>query len=177
MFSRLIGLIFLAIVLFPAHGNSSPNVFVDGYSRSHFKHWIDEDGDGENTRQEVLKEEQREDGTWKCPWTGYESDIARMYDVDHTVPLAWAFSHGAEDWGKAKKQKFANDLDYPDALVAMYYKANRQKGKKGPSQWLPPNKSSHCHYINAWEVIIDKWELKPEEDDRRVMDDIIRGCK
>lgn len=175
MFNRLIGLIFLAIVLLPSYGNTTPNVFVDGYARSEFKHWTDEDNDGENTRQEVLKEEQRTDGTWKCPWTGHVSNNPRHYDVDHTVPLAYAYRAGAENWGASKKQAFANDLDYPDALVAMYYKDNRRKGAKGPSKWLPPN--NICRYINAWETIIEKWELTPNKKDREVMDDIMRGCK
>jgi len=74
----------------------------DGYTRSAFKHWVDEDGDGCNTRNEVLLAEALtapEQGE-RCrltggQWTSYydEETVTNpsKLDIDHVVPLAGAW--------------------------------------------------------------------------------------
>jgi hypothetical protein len=60
------------------------------------------------------------------------------------VPLAYAWSRGADEWSREKRVRFAND---PVNLYAVLASANRQKGAKGPLEWLPPNGSFQCQYI------------------------------
>jgi hypothetical protein len=75
-----------------------------GYVRTTFKHWTDTDGDGCNTRQEVLKEEAivapvqgarcaLTGGEWYSPYDDTYVQDASGLDIDHLVPLAEAW-----DW-------------------------------------------------------------------------------
>lgn len=68
-------------------------------------------------------------------------------DVDHVVPLSYAWRHGAAWWSPAKRAAFAND---PRNLVATTRKANRSKGDKNPSEWLPANR---CAYLARWDAM------------------------
>ncbi|MFF2549117.1 hypothetical protein ACFVUY_42050 [Kitasatospora sp. NPDC058063] len=74
----------------------------EGYERTKFKHWIDVDKNGCNTRAEVLIAEAVEapaigpkcallGGTWRSPYDGLVFNDARQLDVDHVVPLAEAW--------------------------------------------------------------------------------------
>ena len=92
-----------------------------GYSRDLFPHWIDADGDGCSTRNEVLIAEADDPvtvgtaaalsgGRWfsyydRVSWT----DPGRI-DIDHLVPLAEAWDSGARTWTRRTRQAFANDL-------------------------------------------------------------------
>ncbi|WTX01087.1 hypothetical protein OG216_47605 (plasmid) [Streptomycetaceae bacterium NBC_01309] len=74
----------------------------DGYVRTKFKHWVDQDKDGCDARREVLIAEAVEPvevgarcaltgGRW---WSRYDDrflDQAGQLDVDHMVPLAEAW--------------------------------------------------------------------------------------
>lgn len=75
----------------------------DGYERDKFKHWADADGDGCNTRAEVLIDEAVVTPTLgpRCTisgglWYSYYDDTdqanARSLDIDHMVPLAEAWA-------------------------------------------------------------------------------------
>lgn len=69
------------------------------YRRSKFRHWIDEDQDGENTHKEVLAEESRAASVlWFGPYAGFATGNARQLDVDHLVPLKEAWVSGAHAW-------------------------------------------------------------------------------
>lgn len=67
-----------------------------GYERSKFRHWIDADGDGCSTRQEVLKRDALTapvqgprcaltGGTWLSPYDDMYIDDASKLDIDHLV--------------------------------------------------------------------------------------------
>lgn len=95
-----------------------------GYAREKFGHgWADEDGDCQNARMEALislstnkvrfasdKECRVVAGRWISPFTGDVIHDASKLDVDHVVPLRWAWEHGADDWSQEKRETFANDL-------------------------------------------------------------------
>jgi hypothetical protein len=109
-----------------------------GYERSQFRHWIDADSDGCNTRKETILAEAvtaPEVGT-RCSLTGgswfslYDSvpvDDAAGLDVDHMVPLAEAWDSGASSWTVAERQAYANDLGDPSSLIAVSARSNRQR--------------------------------------------------
>lgn len=61
-----------------------------GCDRNLFKHWDDVDGDGCDTRCEVLEAERRTDGTWFSLWDGYSTPNAGELHIDHVVALAEA---------------------------------------------------------------------------------------
>ena len=80
-----------------------------GYSRDLFPHWIDADGDGCNTRNEVLIAEADDPVTVgdDCTlsggrWFSYYDHVSwtdpGRIDIDHLVPLAEAWDSGASAW-------------------------------------------------------------------------------
>src|SRR5690606_35554907 len=78
-----------------------------GYKRSKFNHWIDADGDCQNTRSEVLRSESKrrvtgactvKTGKWVSMYDGLVFKYASKLDVDHMVPLAEAWDSGARKW-------------------------------------------------------------------------------
>ena len=135
----------------------------DGYERTKFKHWVDADRDGCNTRAEVLLAEAATAPTMgeKCAITGgswysaYDDTYItnpRTSDIDHMVPLAEAWDSGAYAWTPEQRQAYANDLDEPRALIAVTATTNRSKADQDPHQWLPPYEPARCEYITSWTI-------------------------
>jgi len=73
----------------------------EGYVREAFKHWVDADGDGCDTRKEVLIEESLipatqeagcsvSAGEWFSPYDATTFVAPGGLDIDHVVPLAEA---------------------------------------------------------------------------------------
>lgn len=129
-----------------------------GYERSKFKHWIDADKDGCNTRAEVLKAEAviaptqgsnctLSGGRWYSPYDDRYLDGPRGLDIDHLVPLAEAWDSGAFAWTAGERQAYANDLGDDRALIAVSAASNRSKADQDPSTWLPPAVGYRCAYV------------------------------
>ena len=100
-----------------------------GYSRSLFVHWIDADGDGCDTRGEVLIAESRTTarigpgcsiaGSWRSVYDGVTTTKASSFDIDHVVALKEAWDSGAWKWTPARRQGYANDLGNVRSLRAV----------------------------------------------------------
>ena len=142
------------------------------YERESYRHWIDEDRDCQNARHEVLIEESLSSvtfktgkgckvlsGSWDDPYSGRTITDATKLDIDHMVPLKEAHESGAANWSRERKRAYANDLDYPDTLIAVDRRLNRQKGAKDPAEWLPPNPAYQIEYVRAWLAVKLKWGL------------------
>lgn len=74
---------------------------------------------------------------------------------------------GGHEWSKDKKMQYANNLDHPETLIAVSKSANRSKGDKDPSDWMPTNDDYGCDYIKTWQKIKKDWGLamdRKEED-------------
>lgn len=173
----------------------SPGVERPPYRRSEWQHWIDADGDCENTRIEVLVEEVMlldpdGDGSglgaeWTCravfgrwfdPYGGEFVTSPGALDIDHVVPLKFAHEHGGWKWSRTKKRAYANDLSDPDHLIAVSARLNRQKGEKGPDRWVPPRRASHCRYGRAWERITTRWGLRLHAAERQAITTLLATC-
>ena len=139
-----------------------------GYSRSLFRHWIDADKDGCNTRYEVLIAEATtkpkvgakcflSGGKWKSPYDAKVFTNPTGLDIDHMVPLAEAWRSGAWAWTPAQRMAYANDLDDPRTLLAVTAGLNRSKGDKDVAQWLPPK--AQCTYISNWIAVKARFDL------------------
>src|SRR5690554_3128067 len=149
------------------------------YSRNAFQHWIDEDKNCLNTRHELLKElstgpitmDERGcrviRGRWNDPYTNkifYDGD---KVDVDHLIPLKWAWENGADQWDADKRKQFAND---PRNLFVVSASANRSKGAKGPHEWLPPYEKFHCQYLTRYLRVLMIYKFPAEvRDDIRAL--------
>lgn len=160
-------------------GSSSP------YSRDAFKHWIDADGDGCDTRREVLRRENRatrgtgtcgaERGRWVSAYDGQVTADPSAFDVDHLVPLAEAWRSGADQWPDAKREAFANDL-HPFSLIAVSASSNRSKSDSDPSGWMPTNSRYHCQYVARWIAVKFRWRLTVDPSEHRAISRTLESC-
>jgi hypothetical protein len=92
------------------------------------------------------------------------------------VPLKEAWDSGAHAWESDRRRAFANDLDLPEALIAVSRSSNRSKSDRDPADWLPPLRSYHCHYINDWMVVKIKWELSVDAREFSALRTVAAGC-
>lgn len=150
--------------------------------------WIDADGDGEDTRLEVLKEESYynietvilEDGKkhilglWFDPYTGKIFTDAKDLDIDHMVPLKETHVSGGYKWDQAKREAYANELSDPQHLIAVMNSSNRSKSFRDPDSWLPPNRSYWCQYLNDWIDVKRRWGLSMDQEEA---DTVRKGLK
>lgn len=159
------------------------------YDRAEWQHWIDDDGDCQDTRQEVLIEEATSSitytdsrqcrvasGTWIGPYTGEEFTDPGRLDIDHMVPLANAHKSGGWAWGEAEKRQYANDLSYDGHLIAVQASANRSKGSKGPEDWKPPDRGYWCQYAIDWITVKARWDLFASEAEADSLSAMLESC-
>lgn len=153
------------------------NEYSNGYDRDLFKHWIDADGDSCNTREEVLIAESLTspqvdaygckviEGDWLSPFDNMSHTVPTGLDIDHMVPLKEAWDSGAWAWNATQRQLFANDLSDRRPLIAVTAGANRSKGEKDPSNWLPSNSTYVCTYLSDWVAIKAQWKLSMDSSE------------
>lgn len=155
------------------------------YNRKLFKHWIDADKDGCNTRAEVLIEEavvkpkigpkcKLSGGKWLSVYDGKTVTNSSLLDVDHMVPLAEAWRSGAWKWTPAQRQAFANDLENSEALIAVTLSTNRSKSDRDPSLWMPT--IDKCTYIANWISIKTKYSLTVDSKESEKLSSLATEC-
>lgn len=159
-----------------------------GYDRDLFAHWTDDDGDGCDTRREVIIAEATTPVTVGsgCYITGgtfvsvYDNTTTRGYpanfDVDHLVPLAEAWDSGAATWTAQRRQAFANDLTHPASLILVTATSNRAKSDSDPAEWMPPNRDAWCGYLADWVTVKTRWGLSVDRNERRFLITNLRDC-
>lgn len=165
-----------------------------GYRRTRFgKKWADTARgvpyarNGCRTRDDLLARDGREiryrDGS-RCvvvsmtlldPYTGTtikwrKAEHARV-QVDHVVPLSYAWRMGASRWPVGKRLRFAND---PLNLVAVSGAVNEDKGGAGPAEWLPPRRDIRCAYAVRFAQVALKYHLPITKADKKAM---LRQCR
>ena len=158
-----------------------------GYDRDLFRHWIDADGDGCDTRREVLIAESTtpvsvgsrcslSGGTWVSAFDGVSTVDASSFDVDHFVPLAEAWRSGAHAWDSTTRQNFANDLGYEMSLIAVSASSNRSKSDRDPSSWMPRNAEFKCEYVYSWIQVKLRWKLTVDSSEANALRNNWAGC-
>jgi hypothetical protein len=159
-----------------------------GYDRSKFTHWVDADGDGCNTRYEVLIAEavtrptvskpgcQLAGGLWRSRYDQVTTGVLSTIDIDHMVPLAEAWDSGAHRWDADTRKRFANDLGYGASLIAVTASSNRSKGDREPRDWLPPNKQYRCTYMANWVAVKWRWRLRVDDAEREFLHRRLKRC-
>jgi len=156
-----------------------------GYNRALFKHWIDADKDGCDTRAEVLIEEAvtkpkvgakcaLTGGKWLSAYDGKSVNKSSDLDVDHMVPLAEAWRSGAWKWSSSQRQAYANDLEDARALIAVTLSTNRSKGDKDPALWLPAKEQ--CTYAENWIAIKIKYSLTVDTKEATKLNSLVNSC-
>ena len=162
---------------------------IPEYNRDDWNHWIDENGDCQDTRHEVLIEESFESvtytndnncsvstGKWFGNYTGQYYYNASEIEIDHFIPLKNAHQSGGYNWSSTKKEEFANYRLDPDSLIAVSSNANRSKGAKSPDEWKPSNTEYWCEYAYDWIRIKDYWNLTVTQAEWDALVSMIESC-
>lgn len=169
------------------------------YNRGDWKHWVPLNKKNKcwNTREQVLFDSAEPDsiilldknkketkdlsyacsiksGKWVDPYSGVVMTKPSEVDIDHHIPLGRVAISGGKNFDKKKKEMYANDFD---VLVMTSAKQNRSKGAKGPSEWMPPKKESHCAYAKRYILIAKKYDLEITKDDKKALEKALLTCE
>ncbi|MXY77987.1 MAG: DUF1524 domain-containing protein [Acidimicrobiia bacterium] len=156
-----------------------------GYDRELFSHWSDLDGDGCDTRREVLIRDSRVpstldpdrtcwvvSGLWYSHYDGEWVEGPSSLDIDHLVPLAEAWDSGAHGWEPGRREEFAND---EGALLPVTARSNRAKGASDPAGWMPSNEDFTCPYAAAWIAVKARWNLTMDHEESDFLQRLLAG--
>ncbi|WP_409434586.1 HNH endonuclease family protein [Mycobacterium sp. SMC-14] len=99
--------------------------------------------------------------------------IGEAVQIDHIVPLAYAWDMGASAWPYRQRVRFAND---PANLLAVAGQGNQDKGDAGPGQWMPPNKSFACQYAVAYISVLRGYALRLDQPSADVLREAAATC-
>lgn len=158
------------------------------YDRTTWQHWIDEDGDCQDTRDEVLIAEADGpitlstdgcdviSGTWIDPYSGATWTNPSDLDIDHMVPLKNAHDSGGWQWDLATKRAYANDLVHAEHLVAVEDGLNQSKSDSGPEAWQPPSADYRCAYATEWVQIKVRWSLTVTQAEHDELAGMLATC-
>jgi hypothetical protein len=152
------------------------------YNRAGWPHWVDADGDCQDTRSEILIRDNTGTikfkrnkpcnvswGRWVCPYTGKVLIKASDVDIDHVVPLAHAHATGGASWTRAQRRAFAND---PDNLLAIDDATNQEKSDQGPDEWRPPRREYWPEYAKKWQAVKTKYGLTISASEERALQEM-----
>lgn len=161
--------------------------YTTGYDRELFPHWKDLDGDGCDTRKEVLIRDSRStavvgssctvtSGTWYSPYDGATWTNPSNIQIDHVVALNEAWQSGAYAWTTQQRTNYANDLTDSRTLLAVTDSVNQSKSAKDPTQWLPPLVEYRCTYLANWVSVKVRWSLSMDEAEHATVKSALAGC-
>lgn len=153
-----------------------------GYDRDEFKHWVDADGDCQDTREEVLVAESLvplsgctvTTGEWFSYYDRLTWPQSSDVDIDHMVPLKEAWDSGAHTWDDDARERYANDLGDPRSLVAVTDNENQSKSDRDPAEWLPD--FGVCRYVAEWTAVKTRWDLSVDRAEKRTLRRLAREC-
>lgn len=161
---------------------------AEGYDRDLFgSGWSDADGDGCDTRREVLIAQAVEPpfvvegceliaGEWLSMYDlEYFTDSSGL-DVDHFLPLSEVWQSGAHRWSDQQRRDLYNDMSNPDFLIAVSAPSNRSKGDRSPHEWIPQDSGLHCWYAQTWVELKTYYDLAVDETERDGLEIILADC-
>lgn len=158
------------------------------YDRDFFGYPADLDGDGCDTRDEVLIADSRVNvvmdssvcgvavGEWYSPYDGVLTDDPGGIQIDHVVALSEAWASGASGWSSVDAVEFANAVGGADNLQVASSSSNQSKSDKDPAEWLPENDSAVCWYVTEWSRLKLEWDLSMDELEYGVVSDVLGSC-
>ncbi|MEV4220039.1 HNH endonuclease family protein [Nonomuraea sp. NPDC049725] len=158
---------------------------IRGYSRKRFQsRWAHHKGTC-SVRETVLARDGRRvrrnaachpvKGRWYSPYDGKWLKSEKYVDVDHVVPLSYAWRSGAKRWSQAKRRAFANDLRRPE-LLTVSHSSNIAKGGQGPQSWRPPRRAYWCRYATSWITVKRHYRLFVTRNERTALLNMLRTC-
>jgi hypothetical protein len=171
----------------------------EDYLRSAFgKAWDDDNGapgghNGCDTRDDILDRDLTDTthvstkrcpravaaGTLRDPYTNATvafvrgNQVGASVQIDHLVPLAFAWDMGARHWTDEVRRRFAND---PANLLAVAGEANQDKGDQAPASWMPPNTAFWCQYAIQFIAVLRGYDLPVDEASARQLRNAAASC-
>ena len=118
-------------------------------------------------------------GTLRDPYTDETvafvrgNQVGASVQIDHIVPLAFAWDMGARHWTDAQRKRFAND---PANLIAVAGQANHDKGDQAPGEWMPPNRAFWCQYGVQFIAVVRGYRLSLDEASAGRLREATRSC-
>ena len=117
-------------------------------------------------------------GVLTSPYTGRSVVFERgrssaAVQIDHVVPLAYAWDMGAKDWPRERRTAFAND---PANLVAVDGGSNQAKSDAEPAVWMPPLDGFRCQYAVQFVTVLGEYGLPVDEPSRTVLGAALELC-
>ncbi len=118
-------------------------------------------------------------GSLVDPYTGQTMHFTRgpetsgRIQIDHIVPLAYAWDMGAYAWDDATRTRLAND---PRELVAVDGPSNDNKKDSPPGRWMPSNEGFHCQYVEQFAAVSRAYGLSIDAGSAAVMRQVESGC-
>ncbi|MFJ9434898.1 DUF1524 domain-containing protein [Streptomyces sp. NPDC101490] len=89
---------------------------------------------------------------------------------------ARAARSGASAWTAERRQRYANDLGFDRALVAVTAKTNRAKADRDPAEWMPPAASAKCTYLADWTAVKLRWKLAADTEETAALTRYAADC-
>lgn len=176
----------------PALPVVSPLDLAD-YDRDFFgPPWADVDGNGCDTRNDVLRAwltETQLDPAADCvvvsgrltdPYTGHLVEFRRgpqtsaAVQIDHVVALADAWRKGGAEWPASLAVQFAND---PANLIPVDGQVNQDKQADDAASWLPPDAGFHCGYVVQQVLVKDAYGLGVSGEELGAIGAVLDGCQ
>ena len=98
-------------------------------------------------------------GTWHDPYSGkwLVNVPASTVEIDHVVPVCWAWSHGADMWDRETRRAFYNDTRF---LIAVEQYWNAHKGSMAPDRFMPINGAFACEYVTLFLEGVATYDLR-----------------
>lgn len=93
--------------------------------------------------------------------------------IEHIVPLAYAWDMGARNWSDEVRVRFAND---PANLLAIEGQVNQDKGDQEPATWMPPNAAFHCQYAMQFIAVLRGYALPVDVPSAAVLRQAAATC-
>lgn len=117
-------------------------------------------------------------GRLRSPYSGrilvFRRSRAAAVQVDHIVPLSYAWDMGAHAWSSTMRLRFAND---PANLVAVDEKSNQDKRDLEPARWMPPARPFHCQYARQFVAVLAAYPILLDEPSARTLHAALRTCR
>jgi len=162
-----------------------------GYARDQFgPAWADEDGNGCDTRNDILARDLTEvvrDGDGCTLLSGLLADpysrtwirfvrgetTSEAVQIDHVVSLSDAWQKGAQQLSMAERERFAND---PLNLLAVDGALNQQKSDGDAATWLPPNRGFRCEMVARQVAVKARYELWVTQAEKDAITRVLTTC-
>lgn len=160
--------------------------------------WKDVDGNGCDTRNDILKRDLRDvttagrnncrvtSGVFDDPYTGktihfkYGNGTSSEVQIDHVVALHDAWMTGAQKLTQQEREALAND---PENLLAVDGPENQRKGdglclngKGCTGMYLPPNEKYRCEYAAKFMEVKSKYRLGFTEGQKETLVPLLEQC-